>query len=364
MDLNMGPQHPSTHGVLRLKLHLNGEVVERCEPVLGYLHRAKEKIAEKGQWIKFMPITDRMDYIAGIYNNWGYARAMEELHEIEVPERAEYLRVVSGELQRLASHYLFLGTFGLDLGMITPFFYSFGDREKVLGLIEELTGARLTITYFRFGGVKWDAPEGWFDRVESTVDELEAHHKEMWDLLVENDILNMRLRGVGVMTEEEAVSLGCTGPVLRATGKEYDIRKDDPYGVYPRMRFDVPTETTGDCYGRFMVRIREMKESFKIIRQALREMPDGPIIAKGFDGSKIIRTKPPNKESYGRVETPKGELGFWLVSDNSMKPYRVKARGHSFSNLHCLPLLVEGSTIADTVVSLASLDIVLGDIDR
>lgn len=364
MELNMGPQHPSTHGVLRLKLKLDGEVVESCEPVLGYLHRAKEKIAEKGQWIKFMPITDRMDYIAGIYNNWAYCRAMEELHEIEVPERAEHIRVITGEIQRLASHLLWLGTFGLDLGAITPFFYAFSDREKCLDLIERISGARLTITYFRFGGVKWDMPEGWLDDVLSTLDELEAHHAEMEDLLKQNDIVNMRLRGVGVITEDEAVSLGCTGPVLRASGKKFDLRKDDPYGFYPKFNFDVPVERTGDCYARYRVRMAEMKESYRIIRQAAKDIPEGPVVAKGFEGSKIIRTKPPHNEAYGRVEAPKGELGFWLVSDGGLKPYRLKARGHSFSNLHALPTMVEGSTIADVVVSLGSLDIVLGDIDR
>jgi NADH-quinone oxidoreductase subunit D len=364
MHMNMGPQHPSTHGVLRLKLKLDGEVVVKCEPILGYLHRSKEKIAELGQWIKFMPITDRMDYLTGIYNNWGYARTMEELHEIEVPERAEYLRVISGELNRLASHYLFLGTFGLDLGAITPFFYSFSDREKVLMLIEELTGARITITYLRFGGVKWDAPAGWLERVNATIDELERHAAEMDDLLRKNDIVNLRLRGVGVITQEEAMSIGCTGPVLRATGKRFDLRRNDPYSVYPKLKFDIPTETAGDCYARYRVRMEEIRQCFRIIRQAIAQIPEGPVVAKGFEGSRILRVRPPHNEAYSRVESSKGELGFWLVSNNQPNPYRLKVRGHSFSNLHALPTMVEGSTIADLVVSLGSLDIVLGDIDR
>ncbi len=365
MELNMGPQHPSTHGVLRLKLHLDGEVVVKCEPVLGYLHRSKEKIAELGQWIKFMPITDRMDYLTGIYNNWAYCRALEEMHEIEVPQRAEYVRVIAGELNRLTSHYLFLGTFGLDLGAITPFFYAFSDREKVLGLLEELTGARITFTFMRFGGVKWDVPPGWLEKVSALIDELEAHHAEMEDLLRKNDIVNMRLRGVGVLTEDEAVSLGCTGPVLRGSGKKFDLRKDDPYGVYPNFNFDIPVHNQGDCYARYRIRMEEMKETYRIIRQAIAQFPEeGPVIAKGFEGTRILRVKPPHRESYGRVESSKGELGFWLVSDNKPNPYRLKARGHSFSNLHALPTMVEGATIADTVVSLGSLDIVLGDIDR
>lgn len=365
MELNMGPQHPSTHGVLRLKLLMDGEVVQNCEPVLGYLHRSKEKIAELGQWIKFMPITDRMDYICGLYNNWGYARAMEEMHEIEVPERAEYIRLISAELNRLASHLLWLGTFGLDLGAITPFFYTFSDREKILGLLEELTGARITFTFFRFGGVKWDVPPGWLDKVGPCLDELEAHLAEMEDLIKKNDIVNLRLRGVGKISQETAVQYGCTGPVLRATGKAFDIRKADPYGLYPKLNFDVPTQTEGDCYARYRVRIAEMRECYRIIRQALKTFPsDGEVIAKGYEGAKILRIKPAHNEAYGRVEAPKGELGFWLVSDGGTNPYRLKARGHSFSNLHVLNEMVKGTTIADLVVSLGSLDIVLGDIDR
>ena len=365
MELNMGPQHPSTHGVLRLKLRMNGEIVEKCEPVLGYLHRSKEKIAELGQWIKFMPITDRMDYLCGIYNNWAYARAVEELHEIQVPERAESIRIISAELNRLASHLLWVGTFGLDLGAITPFFYSFSDREKVLGVLEELTGARITFTFFRFGGVKWDIPPGWLERVSTVIDALEKHHGEMEDLLRKNDIVNMRLRGVGVITSDEAMQYGCTGPVLRATGVKFDLRKNDPYGLYPKINFDIPTAKEGDCYARYRVRMAEMRECYKIIRQAIERFPgEGPVIAKGFEGSKILRLKPPHNEAYGRVEAPKGELGFWVVSDNTFNPYRLKARGHSFSNLHVLPAMAEGATIADLVVSLGSLDIVLGDIDR
>lgn len=364
VDLNIGPQHPSTHGVLRLRVRLTGEYVDSVEPVLGYLHRSKEKIAELGQYIKFLPITDRMDYLAGMANNHGFVLAVERLANIQIPERAEYIRVIAVELNRIASHLLWLGTFGLDLGAITPFFYCFRDREKILELLEMLSGARLTYSYMRFGGVRFDMPENFTERVLATVDDLESRWKELDSLLTENDIVKARLKGIGVLPLDRCISYGVTGPALRAAGMKFDIRKDDPYSVYPKLNFDIPTGTINDCYGRYRVRMEEYRQSIRILRQACKQTPEGPWIAEGFEAGKILRVKPPNGEVYARVEAPRGELGFYIVSEGGLNPYRLHIRPHSYHNLQPLNEMCKGLKIPDLIVTLGSIDIVLGDIDR
>jgi NADH-quinone oxidoreductase subunit D len=364
LELNMGPQHPSTHGVLRLKVKLDGEVVEDVEPVLGYLHRSKEKIAELHQYLKFIEITDRMDYNAPGLNEWGFCMAVEKLMDVQVPERGEYLRVVHGELHRIGSHLLFLGTMGLDVGAVTPFFWSWREREQVLNLNEALTGVRMHSNYVRFGGVKFDIPEGWVPKVREFLGQLPARLDEFEDLLVQNDIVRMRMINIGVLSKQDAVALGATGPMARASGVGYDMRKYDPYSVYDRFDFDVAVADTGDVYARFLVRIMEVRESIKIIEQALDDLPEGDILDPSVEGAKQFRIKPAKGEAYGRIESAKGELAYYIVSDGSMKPYRVKIRGPSYTNLQCLRTIARGQKIPDLIASLGSIDIVLGDVDR
>lgn len=364
LEINMGPQHPSTHGVLRLKVKLNGEIVEHVEPVLGYLHRSKEKIAELANYLKWIPISNRMDYNAPGLNEWGYCLTVERLLDVQVPERAEYLRVIQGEYNRIANHFLWIGTMGLDLGALSPFWWCLREREAILELLESLTGVRMNTNYVRFGGVKYDTPKGWVSQAHTVLEKMEPRIKELEDLLVQNDIVRARMIGCGVLTKAQAIDYGATGPFARASGIGFDLRRYDPYSIYDRFEFEIPVADGGDVYARLLVRIEELRQSMKIIKQALKDLPQGPIIVESLEGSKQFRVKPRKGETYTRIESAKGELGFYLVSDGSMKPYRLKIRGPSFVNLQPLNDMVAGQKIADLVATLGSIDIVLGDVDR
>ncbi|MBI2943316.1 MAG: NADH-quinone oxidoreductase subunit D [Candidatus Wallbacteria bacterium] len=363
--VNMGPQHPSTHGVLRLMLRTDGEIVSDVAPMIGYLHRCAEKYGESGTYQMMIPYTDRMDYLAGMNCNWAYCLAVEKLGNVVVPERAEYIRILVGELNRIASHLIAFGTYGLDLGAFTPFFYALDEREKILDLFEMVCGARLTYSYFRIGGVAADLPEGWVKRCHEFIDFFRKRIDEFNELLTYNYIFIRRTANIGVIPANMAVDYGCTGPVLRGSGMRRDTRVDEPYGLYPRLRFHIPIGmgekgSVGDCWDRYMVRIREMEQSCDIIKQVLKSMPE-----KGDVRAKVPKAfKPPKGEVYVRSESSKGELGFYLISDGTDRPYRVKARSPSLSNLCVLPAISDGMMIADLVATLGSLDIVMGEIDR
>ncbi len=373
MKLNMGPQHPSTHGVLRLKLTLDGEIVHDVEPVIGYLHRGSEKLAENMNWVKFIPLTDRMDYLAAMLNNHGYVLAVEKLlggpEEQLVSERAEYLRVFAGEMSRLASHLLWMGTFIMDLGAITPIFYALRERETVLNFLEELCGARLTFNYMRFGGVKYDLPEDptYLDRVEEFISAMPAQVMEYERLLKKNDILVARLNGTGPLTRQQALDWGVTGPMLRATGVAHDLRKVAPYSIYDRLNFEVPTTTQSDCYGRLQLRWQEMIQTCRILEQVIAKLRDGNLdglhINPAYAGGKMLRVKAKG-EAYARIEHSKGEYGVHVIGDGKLQPSRVHVRAPSFANLQVLPLMARGQKIADLIATLGSIDIVLGDVDR
>ena len=337
-----------------------GETVVDLKPVFGYLHRNHEKIAEDITYPMSMPFTDRLDYLCAMTNNWAYALSAEKLIEIEIPERAEYIRVIVGELTRLVNHCLLIGFFINDLGALgTPLLYALREREKILDLFEVLSGARMMVNYIRFGGVRCDLPPGWLVQCKRIVDAFPAFLDEYETLLTENEIIIARSQNVGVVTREEAVNFSLTGPMLRASGVNYDIRKVDRYGIYDRFQFKVPIGGHGDCYDRFMVRMLEMRESVKILQQAIRDLPEGDIMGKA---PKIFRPAP--GEVYGRIEAPKGELGFYLVSDGTPNPYRFKVRPPSFVNLTALRHMCLGHKVADAVIILGSIDIVLGEVDR
>ncbi|MCA1812618.1 MAG: NADH-quinone oxidoreductase subunit D [Halobacteriales archaeon] len=366
VNINMGPQHPSTHGVLRLKVALNGEIVEDVECVLGYLHRGSEKLAEDGTYLQFIPYTDRMDYLAAMQNNMAYCLAVETVADIKVPEYANYLRVIAQEINRIASHQVWLGTWGIDLGALTMFFWCLRDREEALALLEQMCGARLTYSYMRFGGVKQDVPPGFRERALAWVRYMRPRIDEYESLLTKNDIFLLRTKGIGNLPKHRAIGYGVTGPMARGSGVDYDLRRDEPYCNYRAFDFDVPVRTDGDCYARYEVRVEEMRQSCDILEQALTRLPErGPYIAPEVgERAKQNRLKPPAGEVYTRVENPRGELGVLLVSDGSNKPYRVKVRPASLSNLQPLPEMVRGLKIPDLVATLGSTDITLGDVDR
>lgn len=357
--LNMGPQHPSTHGVLRLLLRIDGEVILDAFPDLGYLHRGIEKIAENRKYNQFLPFVDRIDYISGMLNEQGYCMAVEKLLGVQVPPRAEHLRVIVAELNRIASHLVWFGPFAMDLGAITPFLYAFREREKIIDLLESVSGQRLTYAYMRIGGVRFDLPEDFIGKAQEFCKYFKPKVDEYEKLFTENVIFLKRTKGIGILSQERAIDYGCTGPVLRGSGVKYDVRKDCPYSIYPELEFDIPTGEAGDSWDRYKVRIEEMRQSIRIIEQVIERLPAGEIIARL---PKAI--KPAPGEVYTRVESSRGDLGFFIVSDGSDFPYRLKIRAPSFSNLSVLRYLVRGLRVSDVVAVLGSIDIVLGEVDR
>lgn len=359
-SVSFGPQHPSTHGVLHLYLTLDGEVVVNCVPHIGYLHRDFEKICENRIYTQVIPYTDRLDYLGSMNNNFGYCLCVEKLMGVVVPERAEYIRVIMAELNRIASHLLAIGTFVQDLGAFgTPLLYCFREREKIIDIFEMTCGNRLTYNYYRIGGLSADIPEGFAQKVKDFIEYFKPKLDDYHNLITHNAIFLVRTKGIGVLSREKAVSYSISGPNIRASGVKFDLRKDEPYSIYERFEFDVPTGESGDCWDRYKVRMDEMCQSLKIIEQAIKNIPQGDFAAKL---PKIL--KPAAGEIYFRSESPRGELGFYLVSDGSAKPYRLKCRAPSFCNLAVIPELVRGFKVADTVGILGSLDIVLGEIDR
>jgi NADH-quinone oxidoreductase subunit D len=384
VTLNMGPSHPATHGVLRIVLELDGETVVRAVPHIGYLHRGMEKIAENRTYLQFIPYTDRMDYLSPLAANVGFALAVEALLGIRVPPRCEAIRVLCCELARIGSHLVWMGTHALDLGAGTVFFHTFRDREWHYDLIEDLTGARLTTSYTRVGGVARDVERGWLEKLREFVDAMPGRIDEYESLLTRNAIWLKRTRGVGVLRASDAIAYGVTGPSLRASGVEYDVRKARPYSGYERYDFEVPVGTEGDIYDRYLVRIEEMRQSVRILDQALGSLPDGPV---NVDDPKIFL--PPKQrvltsmeelihqfmlvtegflcppgEVFHSTEVPKGELGFYVISTGGKAPYRLRIRSPSFNNLATLPLLCKGGLVADVIANIGSLDPVLGEVDR
>lgn len=360
VTINLGPQHPSTHGVFRLVLTLEGEMVVDADAVVGYLHRGTEKLAEEGTYQQNVAYTDRLDYLSGMLNNFAYTLAVEKVDGMQIPERAEYLRVITGEMSRIASHMVFVGTFAADLGTyFTPLMYTFRDREAILDLLEMLCGARLTFTYHRVGGVAADAPPGWVDRCKELMDRLPAKIDEYEALLTNNEIVVNRTKGVGILEPALALSYSVTGPVLRASGVAYDVRRAKPYSIYPTLDFEIPTATSGDCYDRYMVRVREMRQSVRIVQQALERLPKGDF---AIALPRNYRVKP--GAAYASVESSRGELGFYIVSDGRIAPYRCFIRAPSFINLGVLRHMTLGWKVADAVAILGSIDIVMGEVDR
>lgn len=360
LTINMGPQHPSTHGVFRMILTLDGETVVSCRPVMGYLHRSVEKLAESRSYLQDIIFTDRLDYLAPMTTNLPFAMATERLASLEVPERAEYIRVIMCELQRFASHCVAIGTFASDAGaFFTPMMYTFRERERILDIYDQACGARMTVSYIRYGGVARDLTDEALALIRGFVDDMDRNVDEFESLMTRNEIFMARTKGIGVLTSEVAIAHSITGPMLRASGIPYDIRRADPYSIYPRLEFEVPTRQNGDCYDRYMVRVAEMRQCRGILQQALRDLPGGPVMGKV---PKVFR--PPKGDAYARTEGPKGEIGFYLVSDGKTDPYRFHIRAPSFINLGVLSQLVVGSKVADAVVILGSIDIVMGEVDR
>lgn len=384
MTLHMGPQHPSTHGVLRVDLELDGEVIVGVTPYLGHLHRGIEKIAENRTFHQVLPLTDRLDYLSPMINNLGYCLAVEKLLELEVPERAQVIRVIMAELTRIQSHLVWFGTHVLDIGAMSPIMYAFREREQILDIFEMVAGARMNPTYIRIGGVNGDLTSEAIDKIWSFLEEFPRHIKEYEGLLTKNQIWINRTKGVGVISAEEAINLGTTGPTLRSCGFKWDLRKTNPYSGYETYDFEIPLGKNGDVYDRYLVRIEELKQSVDLIKQGLNKLKPGPIYA---DEAKVIPPpkekvmtdigalihhfkimsegfKVPEGEVYVAIETPRGELGYYIVSDGSSRPYRVKIRTPSFINLEALETLAKGRLIADIVAIIGSIDIVLGEVDK
>jgi NADH-quinone oxidoreductase subunit D len=366
MRLNVGPQHPSTHGVLRLEVELEGEVVTDVVPHIGYLHRCFEKHAENVTYPQVIPYIDRMDYISSMNNELPYVLGMEKLLGIEVPEKVQYIRVICAELNRIANHQIAIATFGMDSGAFTPFLYYFRDREMIITLFEKLSGGRLLYNYFWIGGLMHDVHSTFAEDCLEIVKQVRKTNDEALDLLMYNKIFVERTANIGILPADVAINYGCSGPVLRGSGVPYDLRKVEPYSIYDRFDFDVVVGkgemgTVGDCWDRNIVRVREIYESCKIIEQAIEQMPKEPCDVRQAVPKRI---KPPVGEFYCRAENPKGELGFYIISDGSPKPSRVRARATSFVNLSVLPEISKGYMIADLIMILGSLDIVLGEIDR
>ncbi len=362
LEVSMGPQHPSTHGVFRMNVALEGEIVRKLKPVFGYLHRNHEQIGEHTTYLGSMPYTDRLDYFCSMSNNWAYALSVEKLAGIEVPERAEYLRVILAELTRLQNHASLLGFLLSDMGAWgTPLMYAFREREKILDLFESLAGSRMMCDYMRFGGCRVDADDNWLAGARKIVDRFPKFLDEFEELILGNEIVIARTQNVGKLSADLAISAGITGPMLRACGVNYDVRKVDGYGFYPRFKFRIPLGEHGDTYDRLMMRALEMRESVEILKQAFAQIQPGPIVNPKV---KIRAFRPPVGEAYGRIEAPKGELGFYLISDGGPNPYRYRVRPPSFINLTVLEDLCLDHTVADVMVILGSIDIVMGEVDR
>jgi NADH-quinone oxidoreductase subunit D len=385
MVLNMGPQHPSTHGVLRVVLELDGETVMKAEPMIGYLHTGIEKNCEAKTYTQVVTLTDRVDYLAPLSNNLCYCLAVEMLLGLEIPKRAQYVRVLLTELTRIASHLVWIGTHAIDLGAMSVFLYTFREREEIMKIFEYVSGQRMMTSYFRIGGLALEPPPGWLDMVRRVTESLPGHVDEYEDLLTNNKIWLARTKGVGILSAEDAIAMGASGPMLRGSGVAYDVRKAFPYSSYDEFDFEIKTQTAGDCFARYQVRVAELRESIKIVRQAMEKVPaEGPIKAdapgivppsreemktsiEGLIYHFKIYTEgfaPPPGEVYQAIESPRGELGFFVASDGSAKPYRVKMRTPSFINLQTLPKLCVGRLIADAVACIGTTDIVLGEVDR
>ncbi len=360
--MNLGPQHPSTHGVFRIAVALEGETILALKPVMGYLHRNHEKIGERNTYLQNMPFTDRLDYLSSMSNNFGYALAVEKLIGVKPPERAEYLRVIMAELTRISNHIFAIGMFLNDLGAyFTPALYAIEERELILDIFEAVSGSRMMCNYFRFGGVARDLPEGAFEKIRDLVNErLPQRIDELDRFLTKNEIIRARTEGVGVLTPEQAIAFSACGPVLRASAVPYDIRRADPYSIYERFDFDVAVRYHGDTYDRYLIRIDEMRQSLRILQQAMRDLPNGSI----QEGKPQYQVRVPAGESYGRVEGPKGELGYYVVSNGKANPWRYHVRAPSFINLTAYEMMCVGNKIADVVAILGSIDIVLGETDR
>jgi NADH-quinone oxidoreductase subunit C/D len=362
--VNLGPQHPSTHGVFRMVVTLDGETVVKLEPVMGYLHRNHEKIGERNTYLMNIPFTDRLDYLASMSNNFGYVMAVEKLlgNKAKPPERAEYIRVIMAEFTRISNHLFAIGTLLNDLGAyFTPMLYALEERELILDIFEAVSGSRMMCNYFRFGGVARDLPPGVYEKMLDLVtDRLPRKIDELDRYLTENEVVRTRCEGVGVISPDEAIAYSAVGPVLRASGVPYDVRRADPYSIYDRFEFEVAARYHGDVYDRYLVRLDEIRQSIRILRQALRDIPEGAIIA----GRPQYQVRVPAGEAYGRVEGPKGELGFYLVSDGKPTPWRYHVRAPSFINLTALSKMCEGNKVADAIIVLGSIDIVLGETDR
>jgi len=384
LTVNMGPQHPSTHGVLRLELTLDGEVVVHCRPVIGYLHTGIEKTFEAKSYLQGVVLTDRMDYLNSLGNNLAYALSVEKLCGCEIPERATVLRVLLAELTRLSSHLMFVGSFALDLGASSPFLYCFREREKILDFFEGISGARMMTSFIRPGGLMHDVEPALLDQISSLMDVMPGYIDSYEELLTGNPIFRERTEGIGVLPADDALALGVSGPALRGSGVALDMRKANPYCGYESYDFEVPTGRVGDCYDRYLVRVTEMRQSVNICRQALDRLPDGPVhtsdrkvmpppkeeLAKSMEA--VIHhfklwtegIRPPPGEAYVGVESPRGELGFYIVSDGSGRPIRVHERAPSFANLQALPRIMEGGVVADVVACIASMDPIMGEVDR
>ena len=374
--LNMGPVHPSTHGVLRFKLRMDGEIIRDCQIVVGYLHRGTEKFGEMKTYLQFIPYTDRLDYIAAMPNNYAYVKAVEELAGIEVPLRAEYIRVLVMELNRIINHLVFMGSLLLDLGASTMIMYGFRERENALQLYESLCGARMTFNYIRPGGVREDLPDGFIPKLNEFIKDMEKRIVDYEELVNGNEIFLMRMKNIGVISAEEAINYGMTGPSMRGSGVDHDIRKLEPYSIYQDIDFKACMRREGDSYARYLVRVDEMRESLHILKQIVDKLPKGNTINQRYNlapntGAPSAVTSyfpriftPPEGEVYSRIEAPKGELGFFVASDGTTKPYRVKIRSPSFCNLVALPKMVVGLKIPDLIAAFGTIDIVLGDVDR
>ena len=357
--INMGPQHPSTHGVFRLVIWVDGERIVRCEPHIGYLHRGSEKICESEHYNQIITLFDRLDYVGNLNNELAFCLASEKIMDIAIPERAEYIRVILCELNRIASHMLFYGVYGLDAGAMTPMLYAFRERERVQEFFESVTGARLMHNYIRIGGVKEDLPSDFLGRLKNLLDDLKKGIDECDQLLSQNEMFLARTKGVGILSGADAVDFGVTGPTLRASGVAEDVRVTDSYSIYDRFDFGIPVGTYGDCWDRFYVRVEEMRESVKIIEQAMDVIPEGDVFARV---RRIIR--PPIGEVFVRTESPRGDLAVFLVSDGTDTPYRVKVRAPSFANLQALKHMLRSAYLADAVLILGSIDVIMGEVDR